>query len=106
MTSVLPRLSAGVADLDEQAIPTLDDRIEVPGYDRGSLTPAVVHIGGGGFPRPHRAVSLDALARPGETGGGEIGVGLRPPAMRDALTPQDCLFTVVERCDRGDTARV
>jgi fructuronate reductase/mannitol 2-dehydrogenase len=49
---------------------------------------------------------LDHLARLGHTGWGEIGVGLRSPAMRDALLPQDCLFTVVQRGRDGDTARV
>ena len=106
MTSVLPKLSSDVVDLRARTIPALDERIDIPRYDRGSLTPAVVHLGVGGFHRAHQAVYLDDLARTGETGWGEIGVGLRSPAMRDALTPQDCLFTVVERCDRGDTARV
>jgi mannitol 2-dehydrogenase len=106
MTSVLPRLSPDAVDLCAATIPALDERIVVPQYDRRSLTPAVVHLGVGGFHRAHQAVYLDDLARTGETGWGEIGVGLRSPAMRDALVPQDCLFTVVERSDRGDTARI
>jgi mannitol 2-dehydrogenase len=105
MTSVLPRLS-GVVALDDSTIHQLDDRVRVPDYDRRALTPAVVHIGVGGFHRAHQAVYLDDLATTGETGWGEIGVGLRSPGMRDALLPQDCLFTVVERSERGDTARI
>jgi mannitol 2-dehydrogenase len=85
---------------------TLADRVAPPGYDRAALTPAVVHLGVGGFHRAHQAVYLDDLARQGETGWGEIGVGLRSPAMRDALVPQDCLFTVVERGRDQDTARI
>jgi fructuronate reductase/mannitol 2-dehydrogenase len=106
MTSVLPRFAHDVVGLDDRAIHTIDDRVLVPGYDRASLTPAVVHIGVGGFHRAHQAVYLDELARTGETGWGEIGVGLRSPALRDALVPQDCLYTVVERSGSGDTARV
>jgi fructuronate reductase/mannitol 2-dehydrogenase len=106
MTSVLPRLSPDVVELDDWTIHTVDDHVLVPNYDRASLTPAVVHIGVGGFHRAHQAVYLDELARTGETGWGEIGVGLRSPAMRDALVPQDCLYTVVERSGSGETARV
>jgi fructuronate reductase/mannitol 2-dehydrogenase len=106
MTSVLPKLSPDVVDLHARTVRALDERVAVPQYDRRSLTPAVVHLGVGGFHRAHQAVYLDDLARSGETGWGEIGVGLRSPAMRDALVPQDCLFTVVERSDRGDAARI
>ncbi|HEY0002655.1 MAG TPA: mannitol dehydrogenase family protein, partial [Actinoplanes sp.] len=87
------------------ALPSLAARVTTPAYHRASLTPAVVHLGVGGFHRAHQAVYLDDLARQGETGWGETGVGLRSPAMRDALAPQDWLFTVVER-GRDDTARV
>jgi fructuronate reductase/mannitol 2-dehydrogenase len=92
--------------LCNDTLPALRDRIDVPTYDRAALVPAVVHIGVGGFHRAHQAVYLDDLARLGHRGWGEIGVGLRSPAMRDALVPQDHLFTVVERDRNGDTARV
>ncbi len=106
MTSVLSRPSTAVVDLRARTIPALDERINVPEYDPGSLTPAVVHLGVGGFHRAHQAVYLDDLARTGETGWGEVGIGLCSPTMRDAVIPQDCLFTVVERSIRGDTARI
>ncbi len=92
--------------LSDRNLPTFDGRINTPTYDRAALAPAVVHLGVGGFHRAHQAVYLDALARLGHRGWGETGVGLRSPAMRDALHPQDCLFTVVERGEHGDTARV
>jgi mannitol 2-dehydrogenase len=90
----------------DATLTALADRITVPEYDRAALTPAVVHLGVGGFHRAHQAVYLDELARQGHLGWGEIGIGLRSPAMRDALRPQDCLFTVVERGNDGDTARI
>lgn len=106
MTSVLPERTHGVTHLSDGTRHLLDRRVRVPEYDRESLTPAVVHIGVGGFHRAHQAVYLDDLAASGETGWGEIGVGLRSPTVRDALVPQDGLFTVVERGARGDEARV
>jgi fructuronate reductase/mannitol 2-dehydrogenase len=91
--------------LSDQTVLSLDKRVGVPTFDRRALRPGVVHIGVGGFHRAHQAVYLDDLARRGDTAWGEIGVGLRSPAVRDALVAQDCLFTVVERGPRGDTAR-
>jgi fructuronate reductase/mannitol 2-dehydrogenase len=85
---------------------TLGDRVASLAYDRAALIPAVVHLGVGGFHRAHQAVYLDDIARQGDLGWGEIGVGLRSPAMRDALAPQDWLFTVVARGRDEDTARV
>jgi fructuronate reductase/mannitol 2-dehydrogenase len=81
-------------------------RVDVPAYERGRLTPAVVHMSVGYFHRSHQAVYLDDLARLGETGWGLTGVGLRNRSMRDALVPQDCLYTVVERGPGEDRARV
>ncbi|HEX2084824.1 MAG TPA: mannitol dehydrogenase family protein, partial [Solirubrobacteraceae bacterium] len=78
----------------------------VPSYDRSALTAGVVHLSVGGFHRSHQAVYLDELARRGHTGWGILGVGLRRREMRDALLPQDCLYTVVERGDGPDAARV
>ncbi|HYN94347.1 MAG TPA: mannitol dehydrogenase family protein, partial [Pilimelia sp.] len=98
--------AARTAVLNNRSLPALRRRVRVPEYDRTTLTPAVVHLGVGGFHRAHQAVYLDDLANQGETGWGEVGVGLRSPAMRDALLPQDCLFTVVERGRGGDRARV
>jgi fructuronate reductase/mannitol 2-dehydrogenase len=101
-----PRHRRVSVPLSDATLAALDNRVSPPGYDRAALIPAVVHLGVGGFHRAHQAVYLDDLARQGETGWGEIGVGLRSPAMRDALAPQDCLFTMVERGRTEDTARV
>jgi mannitol 2-dehydrogenase len=92
--------------LTDSNLASLAGRIDVPTYDRAELTPAVVHIGVGRFHRAHQAVYLDDLAGNGNTEWGEIGVGLRSPVTRDALGPQNCLFTVVERGGLDDKARV
>jgi len=81
------------------------ERIDVPSYDRDSLQPAIVHFGVGGFHRAHQAVYLDDLAARGVRDCGVIGVSMRSPGMRDALVPQDWLYTVAERGESGASAR-
>jgi len=106
---IVPTGRAAVLDplpLCEQTLPQHAARIRVPGYDRSALTPSVVHFSVGGFHRAHQLVYLDDLAEQGNTDWGVIGVGLRSPAMRDALRPQDHLYTVVERSREGESARV
>ena len=92
--------------LSEQTLPHHAARVRVPSYDRSALTPAVVHFSVGGFHRAHQLVYLDDLAESGCTDWGVVGVGLRSPQMRDALQPQDHLYTVVERSSAGERARV
>ncbi|HEX2102071.1 MAG TPA: mannitol dehydrogenase family protein [Solirubrobacteraceae bacterium] len=82
-------------------------RVAVPTYDRSALTPAVVHISVGSFHRSHQAVYFDDIAeRRISSGWGLVGVGLHRPEMRDVLTAQDGLYTVVARGADGDRARV
>src|SRR4051794_19926856 len=80
--------------------------VDAPAYDRESLTPGIVHIGVGGFHRAHQEVYLDELAGRGVTDWGVIGVGLHSRSMKEALEPQDLLYTVVERDAHADAARV
>ena len=80
----------------------------LPAYDRGRLTPGIVHIGLGNFHRAHMAVYLDDLFARGEgMDWAIIGAGVRAQdaAMRDALLAQDCLSTVIELDPAGKTAR-
>lgn len=81
-------------------------RVTVPNYDRSALTPSVVHIGVGGFHRAHQGSYFDDLARRGLTGWGVTGIGLHSRKMKDALEPQDCLYTIVERGAERADARV
>lgn len=81
-------------------------RVRVPAYDRAALAPGVAHISVGSFHRAHQAVFFDDLAGRGHTDWGIVGVGLRRSHMREALEPQDGLYTVVQRGARGDRARV
>jgi fructuronate reductase/mannitol 2-dehydrogenase len=82
-------------------------RVRVPTYDRSSLTPAVVHVSVGGFHRAHQLVYFDELAeRAVSSDWGVVGVGLHSASMRDALAPQDHLYTVVERDADAEHARI
>ena len=81
-------------------------RVAMPTYDRSALTPAIVHLGVGGFHRAHQAVYLDELARRGVTEWGEWGVSLHNREKKESLERQDNLYTVVERDRYGDSARV
>jgi mannitol-1-phosphate/altronate dehydrogenase len=97
----------GPVDLTEKALAVLADQVTVPTYDRSALQSAVVHIGVGGFHRAHQLVYFDDLAERGiSTQWGVVGVGLHSESMKDALEPQNYLFTVVAKDAEGDDARV
>jgi fructuronate reductase/mannitol 2-dehydrogenase len=81
--------------------------VEVPAYDRQALRPAVVHFGVGGFHRAHQALYFDELAQRGiSQDWGVVGVGMHRREMKEVLSQQDHLFTVVERGDGHERARV
>jgi len=63
------------------------------GYDRTKVTPGIVHLGTGAFHRAHMAVYIDRLL-PRDPSWGIIGASLKKPDVRDALKPQDFLYTV------------
>jgi len=93
--------------LRQDTVDQLPSPVAVPTYDRDQLTPAVVHIGVGGFHRAHQAVYFDDLARQGvSTDWGITGVGLRSPQMGEVLGDQDHLYTLVVRGADGDDLRV
>jgi mannitol-1-phosphate/altronate dehydrogenase len=82
-------------------------QLTVPTYDRAALVPSVVHFSVGGFHRAHQLLYFDELAQRGiSTDWGVVGVGLRHRTLKDALAPQDYLYTVVERSPDGERARV
>src|SRR4051812_27426610 len=63
--------------LNASRLARLPANVQVPLYDRGAVTPSIVHIGVGGFHRAHQAVYLDDLLhQPGNAGWGLCGVGL------------------------------
>ena len=84
--------------LNSESLPRLPADVEKPSYDRSRLTPGIVHLGLGAFHRAHQAVVTDqAMQASGDLSWGILGVSLRHPATRDALTPQDGLYTLAVR---------
>jgi mannitol 2-dehydrogenase len=85
-----------VMDLNNAALTRLP--IETPNYDRGSVTVGIAHIGTGHFHRAHQAMYIDRLLQKGlAREWGICGVGVMPGdwTMRDVLTDQDGLYTLV-----------
>jgi len=96
-----------VTALATATLAALADRASVPAYDRGSVTPGVVHLGVGGFHRAHQALYLDrVMQETGDLSWGISGVGVlaQDAAMQRALAAQDRLFTVVEKHGDGREA--
>src|SRR5438093_6477626 len=73
------------------------DRVLVR-YDRTALRPGIIHLGIGAFMRAHLAVATEAaIEATGDMRWGITGVSLRQPDTRDALAPQQGLYTLAIR---------
>jgi fructuronate reductase len=79
---------------------------DLPRYDRAQVTPGIVHLGVGAFHRAHQAVYVDDCLAAGETDWGIVGASLRSADTRDALSPQDGLYTLAVQDSSGDSLRV
>ncbi|MFM9893029.1 mannitol dehydrogenase family protein [Achromobacter xylosoxidans] len=91
--------------LNTESLPRLPADVEKPAYDRSRLTPGIVHLGLGAFHRAHQALATDlAMAASQDLTWGILGVSLRSPATRDALAPQDGLYTLALRDSGPDGA--
>ena len=79
-------------------------------YDPGRITAGIVHLGPGVFHRAHMARYVHALMQDNDAAleWGIVGAGMTPAdeAVRKALEPQNCLYTLVERDDQGESAQV
>ncbi len=83
--------------LREATLPTISAPVQVPGYDRSTTRSGIVHFGVGAFHRAHQAMYVDRLLANGHHDWAITGVGVLPgdAAVRDALVPQDGLYTLV-----------
>ena len=80
------------------------NRLPVPAYDRGLVTPGVVHIGVGGFHRAHQAMYHDHLMNEGAAlDWGICGVGIMAAdrRMKQVLDAQDGLYTLIVKHSDG-----
>lgn len=96
---VLPCTSAPMKRLSPATLQDLPPHVHRPAYGRAAVTPGLVHLGIGAFHRAHQAVAIDACLARGERDWGIVAASLRSPAVRDALAPQDCLYTLCTRSD-------
>lgn len=74
----------------------LPETIQIPRYDRETITTGIVHFGVGNFHRAHQAIYVDDLLNEGVKKWGITGVSLRSPSMRNSLKPQDYLYTLAK----------
>ncbi len=92
--------------LSNDTLAALPASIVRPTYDRSATTPGIVHIGLGAFHRAHQAVYVDDCLAAGEAAWGIVGASLRSTDTRDALAPQDGLYTLAVRDGEHEELRV
>src|SRR5437588_8875895 len=95
----MPRLS-------NATLSTLPIDVARPRYDRAAVATGIVHLGIGAFQRAHQAMYTEAALNAGDLRWGVVGASLRSPAVRDALKPQDGLYTLAVRGAEGERLQV
>lgn len=88
------------------ALDQLPDDVVRPCYEIASQKIGIVHLGIGAFHRAHQAVYVDTRLGAGERDWAILGVSLRSAETRDALQPQDGLYTVLARSGNEVCPRV
>jgi fructuronate reductase len=91
--------------LSRQTLQEMPETIERPAYDPAGVRIGIVHLGIGAFHRAHQAVFTD-IALPRDPSWGICGVSLRSAETRDALAPQDGLYTLKVQDGQGAALRV
>ena len=83
--------------LSQQSLKNLPAQVHRPAYDRAQIQTGIVHLGLGAFHRAHQAFYTEQVLAAGDHRWGIAGASLRAADTRDALTPQDGLYTVAVR---------
>jgi fructuronate reductase len=96
----------GVMRLSQANLGKLPAHIRQPRYDRQATKLGIVHLGVGAFHRAHQAVVIEDRLDAGEGGWAIAAASLRSPDTRDALAPQDHLYTMAIRSAAGEQLRV
>lgn len=95
-----------ILNISNAVLEKLSPNIERPAYDRSKIKAGIVHLGIGAFHRAHQAVYTDDVLQAGARDWGIIGVSLRSSDTRDALRPQDDLYTLTIRSAEQEHIRV
>lgn len=97
-------------DLNRAALRNLPPGLRGPSYDPARVSAGIVHLGPGNFHRAHMArYAHDLMERRHDAlSWGILGAGLMPPDRRiaEALTPQDGLYTLLERGEAEERATI
>lgn len=100
-------LVAAPIRLHPSALATLPSNVRRPAFDRRALRTGVVHLGLGAFARALlAAVNDDALEARVSLNWGIHGVSLRHAEVRDALLPQQGLYSLALRDASGTKTRI
>ncbi len=99
------RLAAAAIRSDSAQALFSNKPVSVPDYDPAATKPGIVHLGIGAFHRAHMAAYVDSLLAKSPDWA-IIGASLRRPDTRDALAPQDFLYTLAIRDASGTKARI
>lgn len=94
----------GSRRLSESTLQNAHPQVLRPGYDRANTQIGTVHFGPGAFHRAHQAYYFDRLLER-DPARAVSAVSLKTPGVRDALTPQNGLYTLME-LDEAPTVRV
>jgi fructuronate reductase len=92
--------------LSSLALGQLPSGIARPAYDLNATRIGIVHLGIGAFHRAHQAVYVDDRLAAGERDWAICGASLRSPDTREALAPQNSLYTLAVRSGQGERLRV
>src|SRR5690606_37448329 len=98
--------SAEKHHLSNTSLRHVADGVLKPDYDRASVKTGIVHLGIGAFHRAHQAAYTDRVLASGDKSWGIAGVSLRSADTRDALEPQDGLYTLAVRDGSGEQFRI
>ena len=82
--------------LSKNSLSQLPATVSRPTYDRSKVTGSIVHLGIGAFHRAHQAMFTEAVLSSGDLQWGIVGAGVISAEMKNALLPQDCLYTLAE----------
>jgi fructuronate reductase len=92
--------------LGDASLGQLPADVPRPRYDRAAIATGIVHLGVGAFQRAHQAMYTEGALNAGDMRWGIVGASLRSPAVRDALKPQDNLYTLAVRGSEGERLQV
>jgi fructuronate reductase len=92
--------------LSNQSLHKLSAGVVVPSYRRDEVSIGIVHLGLGNFHRAHQALYFEQILNRGDLRWGVCAVSLKRPVTRNALQPQDGLYSVLTRSSQATQVQV